>query len=65
MDDVSLQIKRGTIQGIIGFSGAGKSTLLRNINLLERPTSGRVLVDGVDLVTLSEAELRANGTRSA
>ncbi|SFT78608.1 ATP-binding cassette domain-containing protein [Arthrobacter sp. ov118] len=58
VDDVSLHIKRGTIQGIIGFSGAGKSTLLRNINLLERPTSGRVLVDGVDLVTLSDAELR-------
>jgi D-methionine transport system ATP-binding protein len=58
VDDVSLHIKRGTIQGIIGFSGAGKSTLLRNINLLERPTSGRVLVDGVDLLTLSDAELR-------
>jgi D-methionine transport system ATP-binding protein len=58
VDDVSLHIRRGTIQGIIGFSGAGKSTLLRNINLLERPTSGRVLVDGVDLVTLSDAELR-------
>jgi len=58
VDDVSLHIPRGTIQGIIGFSGAGKSTLLRNINLLERPTSGRVLVDGIDLVTLSDAELR-------
>jgi D-methionine transport system ATP-binding protein len=58
VDDVSLHIERGTIQGIIGFSGAGKSTLLRNINLLERPTSGRVLVDGVDLLTLSDAELR-------
>jgi len=58
VDDVSLHVKRGSIQGIIGFSGAGKSTLLRNINLLERPTSGRVLVDGVDLIALSDAELR-------
>lgn len=39
--DVSLEIQTGTIHGIIGFSGAGKSTLLRNINLLQRPTSGR------------------------
>ena len=58
VDNVSLNIRRGSIQGIIGFSGAGKSTLLRNINLLERPTSGRVLVDGVDLVELNPAELR-------
>ena len=58
VDNVSLNIRRGSIQGIIGFSGAGKSTLLRNINLLERPTSGRVLVDGVDLVELGTSELR-------
>jgi D-methionine transport system ATP-binding protein len=58
VDNVSLHIPRGSIQGIIGFSGAGKSTLLRNINLLERPTSGRVLVDGVDLVELSDPGLR-------
>ncbi|MET4060685.1 D-methionine transport system ATP-binding protein [Arthrobacter sp. UYP6] len=58
VDNVSLDIRRGSIQGIIGFSGAGKSTLLRNINLLERPTSGRVLVDGVDLVELGTSELR-------
>ncbi|MBD8042215.1 ATP-binding cassette domain-containing protein [Arthrobacter sp. Sa2BUA2] len=59
VDDVSLEIPRGSIQGIIGFSGAGKSTLLRNINLLERPTSGRVLVDGVDVTALDDAALRA------
>src|SRR5690625_2577905 len=58
VDDVSLEISRGSIQGIIGFSGAGKSTLLRNINLLERPTTGEVLLDGVDLMTLSAEELR-------
>ncbi|MER2137332.1 MAG: methionine ABC transporter ATP-binding protein, partial [Arthrobacter sp.] len=59
VDNVSLAIPRGSIQGIIGFSGAGKSTLLRNINLLERPTSGRVLVDGTDLTQLPDGELRA------
>ncbi|KPN18138.1 MULTISPECIES: methionine ABC transporter ATP-binding protein [unclassified Arthrobacter] len=59
VDNVTLSIPKGSIQGIIGFSGAGKSTLLRNINLLERPTSGRVLVDGTDLTSLGDAELRA------
>ncbi|NWN88727.1 MAG: ATP-binding cassette domain-containing protein [Micrococcaceae bacterium] len=58
VDDVSLEIDRGNIQGIIGFSGAGKSTLLRNINLLERPTTGEVIIDGVDLMELSDEELR-------
>ena len=58
VDNVGLDISRGSIQGIIGFSGAGKSTLLRNINLLERPTTGEVLLDGVDLMTLSAEELR-------
>ncbi|MGH3654105.1 methionine ABC transporter ATP-binding protein [Glutamicibacter sp.] len=56
--DVSLEIQAGTIHGIIGFSGAGKSTLLRNINLLQRPTSGQVIVDGVELTGLSEGDLR-------
>lgn len=58
VDDVSLEVPRGTIQGIIGFSGAGKSTLLRNINLLERPTMGQVLIDGTDLTRLPDEELR-------
>jgi len=56
--DVSLTIEAGSIHGIIGFSGAGKSTLLRNINLLQRPTSGQVKVDGVELTGLNEGELR-------
>ena len=56
---VHLTIKSGEIFGIIGFSGAGKSTLLRCINLLERPTSGRVLFDDIDLTQLSSAEVRA------
>jgi len=55
---VSLRIEAGEVFGIIGHSGAGKSTLARLINLLERPTAGRVLVDGVDVTALSPAELR-------
>lgn len=55
---VSLEIARGDIFGIIGKSGAGKSTLLRLINLLERPDSGRVIVDGRDLTALSKRALR-------
>ena len=57
--DVSLTIGDGEIFGIIGFSGAGKSTLVRCINLLERPTSGQVILDGQDLTKYSERELRA------
>ena len=56
--DVSLEIARGEIFGIIGFSGAGKSTLVRCINLLERPTSGRVSVNGIELTALSDQALR-------
>ena len=57
--DVSLTIEDGEIFGIIGFSGAGKSTLVRCINLLERPTSGQVILNGQDLTAYSERELRA------
>ena len=59
VDDVSLTIPDGDIYGIIGFSGAGKSTLVRCINLLERPTSGEVLVNGTDLTKLSRKQLLA------
>ncbi len=58
MADIDLTIGRGEIFGIIGRSGAGKSTLLRTVNLLEKPTAGRVLVDGVDMTALSPAQLR-------
>lgn len=58
LKDVSLTIQDGSIYGIIGMSGAGKSTLVRCINMLERPTSGQVLIDGVDMGVLSEKELR-------
>lgn len=56
--DVSLRIEDGDIFGIIGYSGAGKSTLVRCINLLERPTSGRVEVGGKELTSISKKELR-------
>ncbi len=58
LENINLTINRGDIFGIIGMSGAGKSTLVRCINYLEKPTSGRVAVDGVDLASLNEKELR-------
>lgn len=58
VEPTSLEIKQGEIFGLMGYSGAGKSTLLRLINLLERPDSGRVMVDGKDLTTLNAADLR-------
>jgi len=58
LDDVNLKIGSGEIYGIIGMSGAGKSTLVRSINFLERPTDGKVLIEGVDLASLSDRELR-------
>ncbi|MCD7888956.1 MAG: ATP-binding cassette domain-containing protein [Oscillospiraceae bacterium] len=58
LKNISLTIPDGEIYGIIGMSGAGKSTLVRCINMLERPTEGSVLIDGVNLSELSEAQLR-------
>ena len=58
LKDVTLSIPDGDIFGIIGMSGAGKSTLVRCINMLERPSSGTVEIDGCDLSTLSEDALR-------
>lgn len=57
LNDVSLTVNKGDIFGIIGFSGAGKSTLLRTINLLEKPTEGNVIVDGVLLNKLDFSNL--------
>lgn len=56
--DVTLTIEEGEIFGVIGYSGAGKSTLVRCINMLERPTSGQVVIGDVDLTTLKERDLR-------
>lgn len=58
LDNVSLTIPDGSVYGILGRSGAGKSTLIRCLNLLERPTSGRILMDDRDITTLSPQELR-------
>ncbi len=57
LKDINLHIPQGTIFGVIGSSGAGKSTLIRCVNMLEAPTRGEVIVDGVDLTTLSKSEL--------
>ncbi|MFP3919222.1 ATP-binding cassette domain-containing protein [Lysinibacillus telephonicus] len=56
--DVSLQINKGDIFGIIGFSGAGKSTLVRLVNLLESPTSGKIIVNNYDLNSITSKQLR-------
>ncbi len=56
--DVSLQVRRGDILGLVGKSGAGKSTLLRTMNLLERPDSGTVTIDGLELTSLDKRRLR-------
>ena len=58
LKDVSLTIESGDIFGIIGMSGAGKSTLVRCINMLERPSEGTIVIDGVDIGALNKKELR-------
>ncbi|MED3690382.1 methionine ABC transporter ATP-binding protein [Peribacillus butanolivorans] len=58
VDNVSLKIQTGEVYGIVGYSGAGKSSLIRCLNLLERPTKGNIIIDGVDLTSLSGKELR-------
>ena len=59
LDGVNLHVDRGSIHGIVGRSGAGKSTLIRCLTALEKPTEGRIVVDGLDLSTLSGSALRA------
>lgn len=58
VSNVNLEIEKGKIFGIIGFSGAGKSTLVRCLNLLETPTSGKVIFNGKNLLEMSRTELR-------
>lgn len=58
VSDVSLRIKRGDIFGIVGSSGAGKSTLLRTINLLEKPSSGEIMIDNKNIINYRGEELR-------
>ena len=65
LKDISLTIETGDIYGIIGMSGAGKSTLVRCFNYLEKPTSGEVCVEGKNLGTLNEKQLRTERTNIA
>ncbi|EFR48246.1 ABC transporter, ATP-binding protein [Helicobacter canadensis MIT 98-5491] len=58
LKNINLEIKRNDIAGIIGYSGAGKSTLIRILNRLEEPTSGEVLIDGVDILALNSKQLQ-------
>lgn len=59
LDDVTLSVPRGSIHGIVGHSGAGKSTLVRCLTLLDRPTSGSVVIDGRELTSVRDAEVRS------
>ena len=65
LNHVNLEIHKGEIYGVIGMSGAGKSTLVRCLNLLEKPTSGNVYIEGKNLMQLSEKELREVRTHIA
>lgn len=58
VNNISLEIKKGEIFGIIGMSGAGKSSLIRCINRLEEPTSGNIFIDGKDIVKMNDKELK-------
>jgi D-methionine transport system ATP-binding protein len=58
LEGINLRVDKGEIFGVVGFSGAGKSTLIRCVNLLERPTSGKVLINGIDLLSLTPKDLR-------
>ena len=58
LENVNLDIGRGDVFGIIGPSGAGKSTLLRCINMLEKPTSGSIYIDGTEITGLTKRDLR-------
>ena len=58
LNDVSFEVEKGEIYGIIGLSGAGKSTLIRCLNLLEKPNEGKVIIDGDNLLELDEKDLR-------
>ena len=64
LNDVSFTVPKGAIYGILGRSGAGKSTLIRCLNLLERPSAGRILFNGEDIVQFDKARLRAHRLRT-
>ncbi|ANU09931.1 phosphate ABC transporter ATP-binding protein [Planococcus antarcticus DSM 14505] len=58
LNGIDLTVETGEIYGVIGFSGAGKSSLIRTVNLLERPSAGRILIHGQDVLTLSSKKIR-------
>ncbi|CCQ96362.1 methionine ABC transporter (ATP-binding protein) [[Clostridium] ultunense Esp] len=58
LDQINLEIDPGEIFGIIGYSGAGKSTLIRMLNLLEKPSQGKIWINGEEMLSLSDKELR-------
>ena len=64
LKEVSLNVPKGAIYGILGRSGAGKSTLIRCLNLLERPTAGRIIVNGNDITQLNKTGLREHRLRT-
>ncbi|MGL5700541.1 MAG: methionine ABC transporter ATP-binding protein [Kluyvera sp.] len=64
LNDISFSVPKGAIYGILGRSGAGKSTLIRCLNLLERPSAGRILFNGADIVQYDKAQLRAHRLRT-
>src|SRR5690625_1573826 len=64
VNNVNLESKKGEIFGIIGYSGAGKSTLLRCLNILERPTEGKELIDEKDMTALSDKQVRMEGQKT-
>ncbi|MDD7994124.1 methionine ABC transporter ATP-binding protein [Kosakonia radicincitans] len=64
LKEVSLNVPKGAIYGILGRSGAGKSTLIRCLNLLERPTAGRIIVNGNDITQLNNTGLREHRLRT-
>lgn len=63
LDNINLMVPKGAVYGILGRSGAGKSTLIRCLNLLERPTSGRIMMDGQDITTYTQRDLRLHRQR--
>ncbi len=58
LNNINFEVKRGEVFGIIGKSGAGKSTLIKCLNLLEKPDAGYIIIDGIDLTSISKSELR-------
>lgn len=58
LKEITFSVRAGEIVGIVGKSGSGKTTLLRLLNLMEQPSSGRILIDGIDVQTLSKKSLR-------